>query len=97
MQRRERDAIREKRRGGRGADRRGELWSGASLPLHPAGDGRSRWGAAEAVARDEAEVGLEAAPDQDAGLGLAMRQDPLADITALEKVEAVIKSGELVR
>ena len=28
---------------------------------------------------------------------IAVRQDPLADITALEKVEAVIKGGELVR
>ena len=34
------------------ADPRGELWSGASVPLHPPGDGRSRWGAAEAGARD---------------------------------------------
>jgi len=28
---------------------------------------------------------------------MAVRQDPLADITALEKVEDVIKSGELIR
>ena len=28
---------------------------------------------------------------------IAVRRDPLADITVLEKVEGVIKSGELVR